>query len=87
MEYDSAIFHFHDSIPVAVIASFSTTKKIKPLYVRINNESVQILKSRQIETAFNMIVFECSVADGDRERIIQLLYHKDELKWQLRFLK
>ena len=81
MEYSEPIYEFHNAKLVSVIASFNTDGKVKPLYVRMNEEPVKVLSSKVIQTTLHMIAFEVIVDDYGRQRIIRLLYKINESIW------
>lgn len=81
MEYSEPIYEFHNAKLVSVIASFNTDGKVKPLYVRMNEEPVKVLSSKVIQTTLHMIAFEVIVDDYGRQRIIRLLYKTNESVW------
>ena len=81
MEYSEPIYEFHNAKLVSVIASFNTDGKVKPLYVRMNEEPVKVLSSKVIQTTLHMIAFEVIVDDYGRQRIIRLLYKINESVW------
>lgn len=81
MEYSEPIYEFHNAKLVSVIASFNTDGKVKPLYVRMNEEPVKVLSSKVIQTTLHMIAFEVIVDDYGRQRIIRLLYKINKSVW------
>ena len=81
MEYSEPIYEFHTAKLVSVIASFNTDGKIKPLYIRMNEDPVKVLSSKVIQTTLHMIAFEVIVDDYGQQRIIQLLYKINESVW------
>lgn len=80
---DRLEYQFAGAEIVSVIASFSTDCRIRPLYVRINGESIKVHTSRVVETSFTSMVFECMVQDYDTERMIHLLYKNNRNEWRV----
>lgn len=66
---------------VSVIASFDTDGQVKPLYVRINQESLKV-HSSWIKPSFQgFIEFQCKVIDNGCLKPLALSYHKNENVW------
>lgn len=68
---------------VPVIAVFSTSGAIKPLYVRINWIKFKIENYTVKNNAFgdNWIYFLCNVMDGNKKKQIKLQYNLSEHAW------
>lgn len=68
---------------VSVIASFDADGHVKPLYVRINEESLKV-KSSWLKPSFQgLMEFQCKVIDGDCLKPLLLTYHKTENVWTI----
>lgn len=80
------------NVPVDVIATFNTFGKIKPNYIRLEDEQHQ-LQTYKIETidqikeeryaGMAMLLFFCSVAVDDLLQVIKLRYCINTHKWML----
>jgi hypothetical protein len=79
-------------MPVDVIATFNTLGRIKPNFIRLedNRHELQTYKIFDIEqvkeekyAGLNMILFICNVPVGDSTRQVKLRYHIDTHKWML----
>ena len=68
---------------VPVIISFDTSGQIKPLYIRINDESFKVYKSVVIEKFHNQTTFLCEVADGEYIKEVKLTYFANESLWAI----
>ena len=72
---------------VSVIASFDTDGNMRPLYVRIGEESYKIvsshLKSTQSRLGSFMDVYRCRIMDGEVSRHLELTYHSHEHIWTI----
>ena len=68
---------------VSVIASFDTDGHVKPLYVRINEESLKIHSSWLKPSFKNLMEFQCKVIDNDCLKPLLLTYHKIENVWTI----
>ncbi len=68
---------------VPVIAVFSTSGAIKPLYITINWTKLKIENYTVQDNAFgdNWIYFLCDVMDGDKKKQIKLQYNLPEHAW------
>lgn len=68
---------------VSVIAAFDADGNIKPLYVRIGEESLKVY-SVSIKHKYNGIIdYRCQVIDGDYLKPIDLTYHAREYLWTI----
>lgn len=68
---------------VSVIASFDTEGYIRPLYVRIGNESLKI-HSSWIKPSFSeSMEYSCKVIDEGVLKPLILTYHKRENVWTI----
>lgn len=63
---------------VSVIASFDTDGKVKPLYVRIGQESYKVHSSWAKPGVSNLIKYQCQIIDGNNLKPLQLTYHSVE---------
>lgn len=78
--------------PVSVIASFGTSGDVRPLYVRLTDESqaqhdckvLRVLntKSERWDGVLTLR-FHCTIAAGNCEKQISLIYFKDSAMWSL----
>ncbi len=71
-------------INVPVIAAFNSKGKVHPLYVRIQNDSYQILEYYSAKTYMNVEEFHCQVQSGRYKKALTLLYFKTEDIWAMR---
>ena len=78
--------------PVSVIASFSSTGDIRPLYVRLTDENQEqhdckILRLINVKPerwdGVLTLRFICMVAAGDCEKQMSLIYFKDSTMWSI----
>lgn len=78
------------SIPIDVIATFNTLGKMKPNYIRIEDENheLQTLKVEQIESSKEekyggMVaeVFDCKVRVGECLKLVRIKYHIESHLW------
>ena len=68
---------------VPVIASLDSDGHIKPLYVRINTESLKI-HSCWLKPSFQGFAeFQCKVIDNGYLKPLTLMYHKNEGVWSI----
>lgn len=79
-------------IPIDVIATFNTLGKIKPNYIRIEDDAhmLQTLKIESIESSKEekyggMVaeVFSCNVKMEDCLKLIRIKYHVQTHQWVL----
>lgn len=68
---------------VSVIASFDTDGNIKPLYVRIGEESLKVYSAGVKHTTQEIRTFRCQVIDGDALKPLELSYHSRESLWMI----
>ena len=68
---------------VSVIASFDTERHIRPLYIRIGDESLKVYKATVINTYYNQTTFQCEVIDGDFVKQVRLTYFANESLWAI----
>jgi len=66
---------------VSVIASFDTEGRIRPLYVRIGEESLKILSSWLKPSYPGFFEFRCQVIDNGVRKPLILEYHSRENVW------
>lgn len=83
MTISDSIFDAKHIRCVPVIAVFSTSGAIKPLYVTINWTKFKIENYTVQNNAFgdNWIYFLCNVMDGDSRKQIKLQYNLPEHAW------
>lgn len=78
-----ATFEFYNSDLVSVIASFDTEGHIRPLYVRIGEESYKV-HSSWLKPSFDLqSTFQCQVMDGQQLKPLVLTYHQRESVWTI----
>lgn len=68
---------------VSVIASFDTDGNIRPLYVRIGEESYKIPSCRLSPCDVFVKTFQCRIVDGNQTKFLQLTYHEHENIWTI----
>ena len=68
---------------VSVIASFDCDGHIKPLYVRIGEESFKVHSSWLKPSFLNTFTFQCQIIDGDMLKPLVLSYHVNESVWSI----
>lgn len=83
MDTNQIIYEFYGAKAVPVVASFSKEGQVKPLYVRIENESVKILSTKVIATSMHAIAFTAIVVSNNIQRTIKLLYKTNENIWRV----
>ncbi len=83
MDTNQIIYEFHGAKAVPVVASFSKEGQIKPLYVRIEDESVKVLSSKVIAVSMHAIAFTAIVVSNNIQRTIKLLYKTNENIWSV----
>lgn len=66
---------------VSVIASFDSEGHVKPLYVRIGEQSLKVKSSWLQPSTNSTLEFHCNVIDGDTVKPIILLYRRYETVW------
>ena len=72
---------------VPVIASFDSDGNVKPLYVRIGEESLKVFSAIVKSSTAEIMTFRCQVVDGDTLKPLELSYHSRESLWAIpRFL-
>ena len=76
-----AIFDNKKMEPVPVIASFSVDGEIKPLYVRLQNESLKIIDFCILGQDLAWIKFRCVLVDQGIRKNIKLYYYMHEPSW------
>lgn len=75
------IFDSSNLLFVPVVASFDSTGQIKPLYVRINGNPLEILSAKEKPAFMSTRVFQCVVGDHGIEKPLSLTYHCREGAW------
>ena len=68
---------------VSVIASFDSEGHVKPLYVRINEDSLKVYSSCPKPSFYDFLEFQCKVIDHDYLKPLLLTYHKKENIWTI----
>lgn len=76
---------FDDSVMtvVSVIASFNTNGAIKPLYVRIKEESLKIY-SCYCQPLGKVLIYHCEIIDNGCMKPLVLTYHPDHSFWTVK---
>lgn len=74
-------FDCNTSEIVSVIASFDTDGHVKPLYVRINQESLKVHSSWMKPSFRGVLEFQCKVIDNDCLKLLTISYYKNENVW------
>lgn len=74
--------NIHNNI-VSVIASFDAEGHVKPLYVRINENSLKVHSSWLKPSFQGFLKFQCNVIDENRLKPLLLTYHKRENIWTI----
>ena len=79
-------------IPIDVIATFNTLGKIKPNYIRLEDEEHQLRTFRveQVEytkeekwAGIPVMVFLCDIITGGLKKQITLFYYREQHKWMI----
>ena len=68
---------------VSVIASFDTHGHVKPLYVRIGEQSLKVHSSWLKPSFANTLEFRCEVIDGNCLKPLILTYQQRESVWYI----
>lgn len=68
---------------IPVIVSFDCKGQIKPLYIRIGDESLKVHHVFLMSHNFSGSTFRCEVMDGDKCKEVKIFYHADKLIWTL----
>ena len=68
---------------VSVIASFDCDRNIKPLYIRVGNESLKVLNAVHMDTTSSIITYRCEVADGEFLKTLKVSYFTNESLWAI----
>ena len=76
-------YAFYNVDIVSVIASFDTDWHVKPLYVRINGDSLKVHSSWLKPSFRGTLEFQCKVIDGDCIKPLILTYHQAEYVWTI----
>ena len=66
---------------VSVIASFDALGHIKPLYVRINEESLKVHSVWEKPSIRGIMEFQCKVIDNNCLKPLSLTYHNADNIW------
>lgn len=74
--------NFHNNI-VSVIASFDSEGHVKPLYVRINENSLKVHSSWLKPSFQGFLEFQCNVIENNCLKPLLLTYHKRENVWTI----
>lgn len=68
--------------PVSVIASFDVNGHVKPLYVRLGEESLKVHSSWiKPDSYASVCIYECQVIDNGVLKTITLNYHHHDKLW------
>lgn len=76
-------YDFYNADIVSVIASFDTDGHVRPLYVRINEDSLKVHSSWLKPAYRGTLEFQCKVIDSDCLKPLILTYHKVENVWTI----
>lgn len=68
---------------VSVITAFDCDGNIKPLYVRIGEESLKVYNAYQYGSTFHLLNFHCEVIDGEKIKPLKLSYHINDHLWSI----
>lgn len=68
---------------VSVIASFDTDGNMRPLYVRIGEESYKIHSCRLNPHRIYTKTFQCKIIDCDILKPLELTYHENGNMWTI----
>lgn len=70
-------------IMVSVIASFDTDGHIKPLYVRVDEESLKVVSCWMKPAFVSSCTYQCKVEDHGVLKPLVLTYHMNESVWSI----
>ena len=76
-------YDFLDADLIPVIASFDTEGHIKPLYVRIGEDSFKVHSSCFTPGPSPVISFDCQIIDNGILKPIKLRFHREERVWSV----
>ena len=76
-------YDFYNVDIVSVIASFDTDGHVKPLYVRINENSLKVESSWLKPSFRGTLEFQCKVVDNNCLKPLILTYHQAEYVWTI----
>ena len=68
---------------VPVIVSFDSDRHIRPLYIRIDGESLRVYKATVVETFHHQITYQCEVEDNGFVKPVRLTYFANEALWAI----
>lgn len=74
--------NFHNNI-VSVIASFDAEGHVRPLYVRVNENSLKVYSSWLKPSFQGFLEFQCNVIENNHLKPLLLTYHKRENVWTI----
>ena len=66
---------------ISVIASFDTDGQIRPLYIRIGDDSLKVISSWEKPDYARRRTFQCKVIDQNIAKPARLTYYEDESVW------
>lgn len=69
--------------PVSVIASFDTEGHVRPLYVRVESESLKVHSCWQKPSFHGTIEFQCKVIDHDCLKNLNVIYSLSDNMWSI----
>lgn len=75
--------HTYLSNIIPVIASFDSNGHIKPLYIRVNGESLKVYSSCIKPSFQSAIEFECKIIDNEYLKPLSLTYHQQDCVWTI----
>lgn len=68
---------------VSVIASFDTEGHVRPLFVRVNSESLKVHSCWQKPSFRGTIEFQCKVIDNDCLKNLNVIYRQSDNIWSI----
>lgn len=78
-----SIFDIKEYEAIQVIASFTTKGLMKPIYVRINDITFQVISCSILHENLSTLDYKCTINDNGISKIIYLIYAKTEHAWFL----
>lgn len=76
-------YDFTNSHVVSVIASFDTHGHIRPLYVRIGEDSLKIISCWMKPAFLHTCIYNCQVNDNGTIKPLVLTYYMRESVWTI----
>lgn len=69
--------------PVSVIASFDTKGHVRPLYIRVESESLKVHSCWQKPSFRGAIEFQCKVIDNNCLKNLNVIYNQSDNIWSI----